>query len=56
MNLPIQAEPVERKPAGTRAWSGVEPQDNLCQCQYGSRMCSENRTCACVDGYPRCEE
>ncbi|QRK09333.1 hypothetical protein JQX13_04075 [Archangium violaceum] len=28
---------------------------NLCQCQYGQRMCPENKDCECVDGYPQCQ-
>ncbi len=61
MKIPVTAKPITRgtgrtTPAASGRWRGgaVRPADNLCQCQYGQRMCPENKNCECVDGYPRC--
>jgi hypothetical protein len=56
MNLPIQSQPVRRGVRTSKIEAnGAYISDNLCQCQYGSRMCPENKDCNCVNGYPRCE-
>ena len=57
MNLPIQSQPIVRGYITSRIEdNGIRSSDNLCQCQYGSRMCPENRNCECVNGQPRCVE
>jgi len=55
MNLPVQSQPIIRGFITSRIEdNGIRLSGNLCQCQYGSRMCPENKDCECVDGYPRC--
>ncbi len=54
MTLPIQASPVSRNVSANAPHLQVNPSGNLCTCQYGNRMCPENKNCECQNGYPIC--